>query len=57
MITEFPTTDGAAEALYRALNAVLDEYEGRVTLATAIGVLELIKLRMVDDVWRELADE
>ena len=47
-VFEFPISRPAAAELEKALNDKVFEFEGRVTVAEVVGILELVKMHVVE---------
>lgn len=48
-VVNFPATNNNENLLFNELLGKVYEYTGKVTLAAALGALELVKMAIVDD--------
>lgn len=48
-IIDFPATNNQENLLFRGLMDTVYDYAGKVTLTSALGVLELVKLALIED--------
>ena len=48
-VVNFPATNNNENLLFNELLGKVYEYTGKVTLASALGALELVKMAIVDD--------